>query len=233
MAYDHLAQYYDLLYGFKNYESEVAQIEALLADRGIEPGASIVDVGCGTGRHLSLLANKFAVAGVDISPEMVELARSALPSAEILCADMRHFEFGRQFDACLCLFSAIGYMLGPAALDDAVANMARHVRPGGVVMVEAWLKPEEFIPGHVDLTVGEQPALKIARVGTSRVEGNESVFSMHFLVGRPSGVEHFVEEHRMTMFTNDEYEASFTAAGMSVTRVDGVLTNRGLWVGTA
>ena len=37
MAYDHLAQYYDLLYGFKNYESEVAQIEALLAERGIEP----------------------------------------------------------------------------------------------------------------------------------------------------------------------------------------------------
>ena len=46
-----------------------------------------------------------------------------------------------------CLFSAVGYMTTEADLDAAVANMAQHVRPGGVLLVEGWITPDAFLPG--------------------------------------------------------------------------------------
>ncbi len=232
MSFGRLAEFYDALYSFKDYAAEAQEIESLLAERGLMAGASILDVGCGTGKHLSLLASKYKVAGVDLSEDMLTAARTAVPAAEFLTGDMRTFDFGRLFDACLCLFSSVGYMPDVKGLNEAVANMARHVRPGGVLAIEAWLKPEAYLVGHVSMTVADHPHLKLSRIGTTKLEGNVSVFEMHCLAGTADKVDYFVEQHRLTLFTDDEYQAAFVKAGLNVTRLDGVLTGRGLWVAT-
>ena len=79
---------------------------------------------------------------------MLAVARQRLPELTLRQGDMRTFDLGKQFDAITCLFSAIGYM---PTIDDvraAIGNMAHHLRPGGVLLVEPWLTPDMAIDGH-------------------------------------------------------------------------------------
>ena len=62
-------------------------------------GASILDIGCGSGQPISryLIERGFAVVGVDSSPTLISLCRSRFPDQEWIVADMRALEVGRKF----------------------------------------------------------------------------------------------------------------------------------------
>lgn len=84
------------------------EIEFLLDELKIQPGASILDVGCGTGRHSVQLAKRgYKVTGLDLSPDMLRKAKEAAQrecvSIEFVNADAKHFSFAKKFDAAICL----------------------------------------------------------------------------------------------------------------------------------
>ena len=56
---------------------------------------------------------------------------------------MTDFDLATTYDAVTCLFSAIGYVRTVDRMNRAVACMARHVKPGGVLIVEPWITPDE------------------------------------------------------------------------------------------
>src|SRR5690242_4552417 len=135
------AAVYDLLYeaAGKDYAAEADELHSLIQAKC--PGArSLLDVACGTGAHLLHLRGRYQVAGVDLSPEMLEVARQRLPGVALTEADMRSFDLGRTFDAVTCLFSAVGCMHSTDELDDAIATMTRHLSPGGVVVIDGWVR---------------------------------------------------------------------------------------------
>ena len=162
---------------------------------------------------------------------MLAVARQRCPGVRFHQGDMASFDLERQFDAILCLFSAIGYVRTVDRLDRAVQTMARHLVPGGVLVVEPWLSPDQYRPGRVHATFVDEPALKIARMNASRVEGRVSVLDFHYLVGRPDGVESFAERHELGLFTGEQYLASFQSAGLETTHDPIGLSDRGLYVG--
>ena len=130
--FDRTAHLYDLLYSFKDYDAESATLVELIRSRHAD-ATSLLDVACGTGRHLELLRASFPdVAGVDIEPGLLEVARTRLPGVPFTNADMRTFDLGRTFDAVTCLFSSIGYLADLDELSTAVRRMAAHLAPGGV-----------------------------------------------------------------------------------------------------
>src|SRR5215831_7656571 len=105
--FDRTAHVYDLLYSFKDYEAEARDLVTLIRDRNPEAG-SLLDVACGTGRHLELLQASFPdVAGVDLDAGLLDVARGRLPDVVLTQADMRTFDLGRTFDAVTCLFSSV------------------------------------------------------------------------------------------------------------------------------
>jgi SAM-dependent methyltransferase len=63
------------------------------------PGGTILDLGCGPGKPMAayLLAQGFAICGVDSSPKMIAMVRDNFPASEWLVADMRTLDLGRQF----------------------------------------------------------------------------------------------------------------------------------------
>jgi len=95
---------------------------------------------------------------------------------------MVDFALEERFDAIVCLFSSIGYIRKEARLRAAVQNMAHHLKPGGVLVIEPWLTPDVFQHGTVYATYVDQPELKIARMNISQVQGDLSVFDFHYLV---------------------------------------------------
>jgi SAM-dependent methyltransferase len=226
------ARYYDAVYSWKDYAGEAERVHELVQAR--KPGAaSLLDVACGTGAHLAELRRWYRCAGLDLEPELLAVARERLPDVPLLQGDMRDFDLGRRFDAVTCLFSSIGYMRTVEELEAAVAAMARHLEPGGVLLVEPWLTPEAVRVPHVAAVFVDEPELKIARLNNIEVEERRSSFDFHYLVGTSDGVEHFTERHDLTLFTREEQLAAFQAAGLAVEHDEEGLMGRGLYIGVA
>jgi SAM-dependent methyltransferase len=106
----------------------------------LPPGASILDIGCGTGRHAVELAKAgFAVTGVDLSSGMLREARAAAERVgvqlELVQADATSFDLGREFDAAVCLCEGSFGLLGSDDAFEHDAAILRRalaaLRPGG------------------------------------------------------------------------------------------------------
>ena len=85
---------------------ECATMAAWLVERGVLPGAELLDAGCGTGRHAAELARRgYVVHGIDLSPELIDVARQASDgervSASFAVGDIKMLPIHR-FDAILC-----------------------------------------------------------------------------------------------------------------------------------
>ncbi len=123
----------------------------------VAPGQSVLDVACGTGvvaRAARDVAGPDArIAGVDLNPAMLEVARNAGPDVEWAQGDAEALPFGdREFDVVLCQ-SALFFFADPAR---AVREMARVVRPGGMVGLQTYapLAEQPAYGPFVDLVAG-------------------------------------------------------------------------------
>ena len=142
---DHLGGAY-LRYSFtKGTDQEVGFLVDCL---GLAPGARILDVGCGPGRHAHALGRwGFEVVGVDISERFVALARQATPDGVAVTfeqADARALEFDAEFDAVISLCQGAFGLSGGAGVesldpDRAVLDgIARALRPDGRLALSAF-----------------------------------------------------------------------------------------------
>jgi SAM-dependent methyltransferase len=227
------ARLYDAIYGsIRDYPREAAELDRLIQER--RPGArTLLDVACGTGAHLEHLAGRYDVAGLDLDAEMLAVARERLPQASFHQGDMADFDLGRSFDAVVCMFSSIGYVRTEERLRSALAAMARHLQPGGVLVVEPWLSPDVWQDRHVGGVFVDEPDLKIARMNAARRDGDVSVVDFHYLVATPAGVEHFTELHELGLFTVEQHLAAFRAAGLEAEHDPEGPMGRGLYVAAA
>jgi SAM-dependent methyltransferase len=228
--FDKSARFYDAIYSWKDYDGEVDRLRELIKERRV--GAeTLLDVACGTGKHLEGLNRYFEVEGLDLDPEMVEIARRRLPGVEIHEADMASFDLGKQFDVVVCLFSSIAYQPDVSSLNKAIAQMAGHLEKGGVLIVEPWLSPEEWDTGSLHALFVDEPDLKVARISDNSLQGRVSILNFHYLVATGAdGVSYFEEKHRLTLFTHDEYMDAFHRAGMEAEHDAEGLMGRGLYL---
>jgi len=223
------AHLYDAVYSFKDYRAESERLHALIEE--CSPGASmLLDVACGTGKHLEQLRAWYEVSGLDLDPQLVAVARERLGAVELHEGDMTAFSLGRRFDAVTCLFSSIGYVGTVERLREAIAAMAAHLNPGGVLIVEPWLSPNEWMTDRPHLLSVDEPDLKIARMAHSGRIGGLATMDFEYLVGTPAGIEAFSERHELALFTDEEYRQAFDGAGLSVERDPEGLIGRGLYI---
>ena len=223
---------YDAIYHWKNYEREAEALLGLIRQHSRRPVRTLLDVACGTGQHLAFLREHFAVMGLDLDPGLLAVARQCCPETEFVEADMVSFDLGQHFDAVTCLFSAIGYVKTVPRLGQAVRSMARHLEPGGVLIIEPWFGPDSWHVGTVHAVFVDKPGLKIARMSISEREDRLSCNEFHYLVATTDGVRHFTERHELGLFTQEEYTQAFSASGLDVMFDFDGLTGRGLYIGT-
>ncbi len=135
-AYDALAPAYDLLTAGHDHAAWAEQLEELARRAGLS-GRRLLDVGCGTGSSaLPMRARGYEVAGVDVSPGMLSLAREKLgPDVRLELADMRRLPVLGAFDLVWSVADGINH-LGRDDLADAFAGFRRNLAPGGVVVFD-------------------------------------------------------------------------------------------------
>jgi SAM-dependent methyltransferase len=210
------AHLYDLLYDtIVDYDARVAEIRDVIRRRN--PGArTLLDVGCGTGRYLERLRPDYAVTGIDIEPAMVEVCRARVPDVPVSVADMTDFDLGRRFDAVICIFGGIGYTRTLPRMRAAMAAMARHLAPGGVLVVDGWVDREQWRPGRIDVHRAEDDHTTVVRM-TCAVDDPDptaSVLEFQYLVGTHAGIEHIAERHELGLFSRAEYIEACSDAGL-------------------
>lgn len=225
--------FYDAIYAAagKDYVREAQRVHALIQEHKRSTGTSLLDVACGTGGHLAVLREWYQVEGLDVDPQMLAMARRRCPGVRFHQADMVDFDLRRAFDTVMCLFSSIGYVHTIPRLAQALRMFTRHAAPGGVVLVEPWITPERFETGHLGAVFVDQPDLKIARINTSTRADSLAVLHFHYLVGTPTGISEFTEDHTLGLFSHEEYLAAFRGAGLDVSHDPEGLIGRGLYIG--
>jgi SAM-dependent methyltransferase len=230
--YSSAAEFYDLLYAAeKDYPAEARLLRALID--AVHPRArSILDVGCGTGAHARALIDiGYHVDGIDLEPAFVHVARARCPEGTFRTGDMTDFAIPDRYDVVTCLFSAIGYVETEAALRRAVGCMARHLAPGGVVLVDPWFEPGQLTHGWITTIVGKGDGVSVCRMSRTMIEGGISRLEFEYLIGTAEGIERRSEEHRLGLFTRTIMEEAFRAAGLRVERKPEALRTRGIYVG--
>jgi ubiquinone/menaquinone biosynthesis C-methylase UbiE len=229
--YTQLAKYYDEIYHFKNYQKEAEKIENLIQQHKRSASNHLLDVACGTGNHIAYLKQHFIVEGLDFNPEMLRLAREKHPDVTFHRGEMTSFKLKNPFDVITCLFSAIGHVQTKARMRRAVRNMASHLQPGGLMILEPWITPANFKKGLVSSIFVDKPNLKIARINVGRVRGPVSELEFHYLIGTPSKVQHVVDKVLCGLWTHEDYIDAIRDAGLKVSFDNEGLMGRGLYLG--
>lgn len=216
--YGDRASLYDKVYTWIDYPGGAAQVVQALGRLGISAPARVLEGGCGTGKYLEHFPDGLTADGFDLAPEMVALARERVPNSRVWVDDLRSFEVERPYDAFVCLFGTIGYLIGIEALSACAASVARAVRPGGALVIEPWFPVDMFMPGLPGMDVCDEPELKIARMIVGELHGDVAHLPMRFMIARPNRpVETFEDVHRLWCAPTQVVLDAFDAAGFDVT----------------
>jgi SAM-dependent methyltransferase len=221
------------MYSFKDYPAEAAMVREAIESHCKSEGNSLLDVACGTGKHLAELANWFDAWGLDLDEELLEVAAERVSRERLLHGDMRGFDLDRRFDAITCLFSSIGYMTNSRELHQALENMARHLKPGGVLLVEPWLYPDQYQSPHLHMLTVDLDDLKIARISNGRREGDVSVIDFEYLIMTFDGPIRESERHELGLYPREQYEDAMRSVDLEVEYDPIGPMGRGLFIGTS
>ena len=224
------ADFYDALYHFKDYKAECHRISEFIRQH-IPHARTLLDVACGTGKHIESLRENFEVQGLDLNRELLEIGRKRCPDVSFHEADMTTFSLPDRFDVVGCFFSSIAYVQTVENLKKAVQRMAAHLNPGGLLLIEPWITPEKYWIGKITANHVDQPELKISWMYTSEISDRTSVFDIHYLVGTPKGIQQFTENHTMGLWTDEEYRNAFKQAGLQADYDPDGFIGRGLYYG--
>ena len=140
------SQYYDLLYSDKNYALEAAYVHRLIKQHAAL-ATSLLNLGCGTGKHDYALARLgYQVTGVDLSAEMVALAMKNLTPDLSRClnfleGDIREIELNTTFDAVVSLFHVMSYQVTNTDLRQVFDVSYKHLDADGLFIFDCWYGP--------------------------------------------------------------------------------------------
>jgi SAM-dependent methyltransferase len=219
------AEAYDALYRDKDFASEVNTVGRAFERFGAGPIRSVLDVGCGTGIHASLLAERgYEAVGVDRSPHMLAVAKRRTARAAFVLGDMTALDVGRVFDAVLVLFAALGYQTEPRRVSDALRHARRHLNTQGLLIFDVWYGPSVVhAPPAFREKIVRDGAVTWTRRATPAHDPHAEVVRVAYELERrdESSERRATEVHPMRYFFPLELELLLDAADFELLSISG------------
>ena len=212
-TYDTFSSVYDDFNHEYMYERWTGRILAAAEDAGME-GDRLLDVGCGTGlSFIPMLDRGWHVAGCDISPEMLDLARAKVgQAATLVTADMRDLPILGRFDLVWAIDDAINYLLTEEELEAALTGMRRNLAPNGMAAfdVNTLATYRTFFSRERVVEVNGKRLIWRGQMSPAEVSSG-SISEARF---EAVGEESLAHVHRQRHFAEAEVLAAIDAAGM-------------------
>lgn len=219
--YDALAADYDRFVNWQGRLSHELPFFASLFERhGVQ---SVLDSACGTGHHALALADLgYRVVGADLSTAMIERAREHATSQDV---DVTFHvaglgglaALGESVDAVICLGNSLPHLLSAHAVDNALADFATVLRPGGLLVIQnrnfdrVWARRERFMPPQAYRDdAGEWLFVRFYDYRETTVD-----FNMVRLKRSADGWSQDVESTELRPIFRDDLAAALATSGMS------------------
>ena len=230
IQFDAYSQYYDLLYQDKDYAGEADYVRRLLS-RFLPSVSSILELGCGTGKHAALLAESgLQITGVEVSESMLQQAVGRAVAANAagvagsfkpVSGDARTVRVGKCFDAVVSLFHVVSYQTTNNDVRQMFETAATHLQPGGLFLFDVWYGPAVVtLKPVVRVKRMENSQIAVLRIAEPKVDMNRNRVDVTYTVlvtDRTSGhVQQFTEEHHMRYYFAPELELIAESNGMPI-----------------
>lgn len=136
-AYGAFAETYDIFMDNIPYEEWHAYLRQLLVQNGVTEGI-VAELGCGTGAMTTLLADDgYDMIGVDLSVEMLEIAREKCPENVLLLhQDMRELDLYGSVSAMVCVCDGMNYLLKEEELLQTFTRVTQFLEKNGVLIFD-------------------------------------------------------------------------------------------------
>ncbi|MBE6581666.1 MAG: class I SAM-dependent methyltransferase [Ruminococcaceae bacterium] len=139
MSYSAIAECYDALNSHVDYEAFASFLNREIRAGGISDGSIVLDLACGTGNiTLPLLKRGYDMIGVDLSDDMLNIARNKKGGNKVLwlCQDMRSFELYGTVGAVVCCLDSINYLTSQNGLGKCFSLVHNYLDPNGIFIFD-------------------------------------------------------------------------------------------------
>ncbi len=234
--FEKYAEYYDLLYQDKDYEKECDFLEEIFQKFSSIPIKTILDGGCGAGGHAFPLAKRgYKVIGIDRSDVMVTKAREKEEELnlgiEFQVSDLQHFDLNQKFDAFLCMFAVMNYIIQTEDILIILENIRKHLEKNSLFVFDCWngLAILRVLPSP-RIKIVEDKEKRIIRIAQPELDAFNHLCKVHYrglVIQSHNIIDEFEEFHIIRYFFPQEIIHYLKDAGFEVLRMSPFLDLNG------
>lgn len=222
---DLYSQYYDLLYSDKDYISEVDYVDELIKSHS-KNVKTLLDMGCGTGKHAELFCEKgYKVHGIDLSEDMLKIANQRRKGKEdnlsFSHSNIQELNLSDKFDVVVSLFHVMSYQNSNEQLIKAFEVAKNHLNNDGIFIFDFWYGPavlKDLPTTRVKRLENEN--IKVTRIAEPIIHPQENIVDVNYDVfiedKKTKEVVEKKELHKMRYFFDTELEMIFEKVGFSI-----------------
>jgi SAM-dependent methyltransferase len=185
MSYATFAKYYDDAMG--DMSEKITFLKSLISTHAPN-AASVLEFASGTGTILEGLSSDYAVAGIELSPEMLTIANKKLPKVDMRLGDMTSHSMDKQYDVTLCVYDSINHLMKWESWTALFDNAYKHLNAGGIFIFDIntierlqWLASQshEFQPAEDTLSI--------------KISEQDGIFSWNIAIPAVANGRHTIE----------------------------------------
>ena len=223
--FDIYAEYYNLLYAEKNYEEEVDYIDSLIKrySKNNSVFKNLLDIGCGTGKHADLLANKsYIVTGIDMSERMIKEAKKLEhETLKFYIKDGKNFNLNSKFDVITSLFHVASYQNSNKDIREYFKCVFSHLDDNGIFIFDFWYGPAVLTDKPSNrIKRCENKIFKLTRITEPVLYLNKNLVEVNYEIlienKHDDNLLKLNEKHVMRYFFMPELEVLLNNSGMKI-----------------
>jgi SAM-dependent methyltransferase len=232
------ARYYDGFYADKDYAAEVEYVHGLIQQHA-SGARSLLDLGCGTGRHATEFAQRgYTILGIDRSPGMLAQAEDQKARLSPRLRDRLAFErndiralrLQRRFDCVVALFHVVSYQTSNEDFVATLTTARTHLPTDGLFVFDCWYGPGVLTdPPAVRVRRLRQGSDRLLRIAEPVLRINENLVDVNYdfvVEGRLGECSEFHEKHTMRYFFAPELSLALEKTGFELLALGEWMTHR-------
>lgn len=181
------SQIYNTLYKSKDYKRETEYLYKLITKNYNQKIKNILDIGCGTGKHASLLVDKgYQLHGVDMSPQMISIAKENLKEKKNLSfsiSKITNLKLKKKFNIILSVFHVMSYQTKNDELIKTFEIVKKHLVDDGIFIFDFWYGPAVLTDLPVEsIKKIRYKDMKISRFGKPFLKPRENTIDMKYSI---------------------------------------------------